>query len=391
MLIAIEHFLKELPVPRAVYSRHESKRDGHRPLVKTNSEVGTMIKSTRATRLLRQLGIGVVLLPILLPNLTATAQQRGGEPAPDRLREVLDGLERGMAALEELGRRDALEHLQRIADDVRQELGSHRRHHRDRSERALIENQLETLRLAIPALREGGRLDSAELVEHAIRAREMMLEGRRDLESRMFRNRAPDRGQIVELLALSEALYREFGMVERARQIDRLADELWAGRDRPRGRRRAERERRGHSDSADEHGRYQLQVMEQALHVLKEAEREDAADLIMRAIKAHVVELQGRRGAEAEEVRRRGPDLAQQVEILHLAARLWEEFGNSERAQAVRRLAERMWEGHGQRHERDEHRETSVHHIELLQERVAELQEALEEMRRELAQLKRRR
>ncbi len=347
-----------------------------------------MIKSTRATRLLRPLGIGVVLLALVLPNVTATAQGRGGEPARDRLREVLDGLERGMAALEELGRRDAREHLQRIADDVRQEL---RRHHRDRSERAIVENQLETLRLAIPALREGGRMDSAELVEHAIRAREVMLEGRNDREARKFRDRAPDRGQIVELLALSEALYREFGMVEKARQIDRLAHELWAGRDRPRGRRRAERERRGHSDSADEHGRYQVQVMEQALHALKEAEREDAADLIMRAIKAHVVELQGRRGAEAEEVRRRGPDLAQLVEILHLAARLWEEFGNPERAQAVGRLAERMWEGHGQRHERDEHRETSIQHIELLQERVAELQEALEEMRRELAQLKRRR
>ncbi len=90
-------------------------------------------------------------------------------------------------------------------------------------------------------------------------------------------------------------------------------------------------------------------------------------------------------------MRRRGPDLARLVEILHLAARLWEEFGNPERAQSVRRLAERMWEGHGQRHEPDEHRETSVHHIELLQERVAELQEALEAMRRELAQLKRRR
>ncbi len=350
-----------------------------------------MTRSTRATRLLRPLGIGAVLLALLLPNVTATAQERGGEPARNRLREVLDGLERGMAALEELGRRDALEHLQRIADDVRQELHSDRRHQRGRSERALVENQLETLRLAIPALREGGRRDSAELAEHAIRAREMMLEGRNDREARMFRDRAPNREQIVELLALSEALYREFGMVERARQIDRLADELWAGRDRPRGRRRAERERRGHSDSADEHGRYQLQVMEHALHALKEAEREDAADLIMRAIKAHVVELQGRRGAEADEVRRRGPDLAKQVEILHLAARLWEEFGNPERAQAVRRLAERMWEGHGPRHERDEHRETSVHHIELLQERVTELQEALEAMRRELAQLKRRR
>ena len=131
--------------------------------------------------------------------------------------------------------------------------------------------------------------------------------------------------------------------------------------------------------------------MEHAIHALKEAEREDAADLIRRAIRAHIVELQGRRGAEADTVRRRAPDLAQQVEILHLAARLWEEFGNPERAQAVRRLAERMWEGHGQRHEPDEHRETPVHHIELLQERVAELQEALEAMRRELAQLKRRR
>ena len=126
-----------------------------------------MIESTRATRFLRPLGMGVVLLALLLPNATATAQERGGEPARDRLREVLDGLERGMAALEELGHRDALEHLQRIAEDVRQELGSHRRHHRDHSERALVENQLETLRLAIPALREGGRRDSAELAEHA--------------------------------------------------------------------------------------------------------------------------------------------------------------------------------------------------------------------------------
>ena len=260
-----------------------------------------------------------------------------GEHRPPRdhhLLEILEGLEHGLAALERLGRHEEHEILQRVANGVRRELEPQRRVQRNHPEREVAERQIEVLKLALAALREGGRPHSAELVELAIRAREVGLEGRRDEEARTIRRRAPNRAQTIELLMLAEELYREFDLEEEAATISRLTEELWSDR----GRRRAQRER--------PHGLHQLKVMKSARHALLEAGRKDAAELLERAIVAREV------GVTDEPP----PGEAQVVEILLLAEGLWREFGHPEKAEAVRQVAENMWSGHDRRGEAAERR-----------------------------------
>ncbi len=87
-------------------------------------------------------------------------------------------------------------------------------------------HQLEILRMAMPALREGERTDAAELLEHAIHARELGLEGRRDDEAQRIRETAPNRGQLAEILGLASRLWREFGHEEQAQAVGELAEQM---------------------------------------------------------------------------------------------------------------------------------------------------------------------
>ena len=76
-----------------------------------------------------------------------------GHPHPDapHLEEILDGLERGMVALEQLERRRELDMLRHVADDVRREM---RNTDGNQREREIAERQIEALRLAIGVLRD---------------------------------------------------------------------------------------------------------------------------------------------------------------------------------------------------------------------------------------------
>jgi hypothetical protein len=75
---------------------------------------------------------------------------------------------------------------------------------------------------------------------------------------------------------------------------------------------------------------------------LKEARRDDSAELLHRAIRAREVQLEGRRDREAAQAREQAPTLGQQIELLAYAADLWQEFGHEEKAKVVGELAERM-------------------------------------------------
>ncbi len=198
----------------------------------------------------------------------------------EHLHNVLEGLERGMGALRELGRHEELEALERVAHDVRQELQGRRdrpqrerqRAHRGENEREVAMHQLEILRMAMPALREGERRDAAELLEHAIHARELGLEGRRDDEAQRIRETAPNRGQLSEILGLASRLWAEFGHKERAQAVGKLAEQLRARvhreqddraqreQDRPRREvrdRREDRDRPEARERRDQPDRYQ--------------------------------------------------------------------------------------------------------------------------------------
>ena len=175
--------------------------------------------------------------------------QRARSDEAEHLHNVLEGLEHGMAALRELGRHEELEALERVAHDVRQELRGRRdrphpereRSHRSENEREVALHQLEIMRMAMPALREGGHKDAAELLEHAIHARELALVGRRDDEAQHIRETAPNRGQLSEILGLASRLWGEFGHEVRARAVGDLAEQMRARVHRERDK-RAQRE-----------------------------------------------------------------------------------------------------------------------------------------------------
>ena len=186
------------------------------------------------------------------------------------LEEVLDGLERGMVALEQLQRERELDMLRRVADEVRREMRGDRgerarrsdnedrpRRERERERRGerprpdgSVENRIEVMRLALPALLEANRRDAAELIELAIHALEMDAHRRRDDEAATIRKNAPSVVDQIELLQMASRLWREFGRPERAVMVGELAEQLAAqsrrGRrpDEPRGGLRDEDRRR---------------------------------------------------------------------------------------------------------------------------------------------------
>ncbi|HUT88915.1 MAG TPA: M56 family metallopeptidase [Thermoguttaceae bacterium] len=111
-------------------------------------------------------------------------------------------------------------------------------------EREFLRHQIEVLRLAMNALREAERGDAVELVERAIRAAEVTLEGRRDDEARQIREHAPPPPELAEILGMAADLWRKFDKPEKAEEVARLAEAVRAPRDRDRDRERGEREGR---------------------------------------------------------------------------------------------------------------------------------------------------
>ena len=192
------------------------------------------------------------------------------------------------------------------------------------------------MRIALPALRQANRADAAELLTLAIRAAEMMLEGRTDDETQAVREKAPNREQLAEILSMVARLWREFGRAEKGAVVGQLAEQMAAVR-RPRA---SEREDRGESER--DVVLRQIKIMRYALHALAEAEKKDAADLLERAIHSRELTLEGRRDEEAVRIRDGAPSHGSQIEILMLAERILKELDQTERAVAVGRLAGEM-------------------------------------------------
>jgi hypothetical protein len=280
---------------------------------------------------------------------------------PEHLHRVLEGLERGMAALRELGRREAFVMLERIAEEVRAQMRAGPHEPGDHPERRAAVEQLELMRLALPALREGERHDAVELLERAIQDREMALQGRRDERAQGSRQGGPDREQVIEILGLAERLYREFGVMDRAEALARHTDAL-----RARGR-QASRERDHHAEA-----------MAVALHGLEEAGRADAAGVLRRALRAHAAELEGDR----EAARRASPPHEALMEALHLSARGWRQMGDVAAADRVAGLIEAIRRHHPQEPRPDAPPEARRG------ERVAAMHEELDHLRRLIEELR---
>jgi regulator of replication initiation timing len=106
------------------------------------------------------------------------------------------------------------------------------REERPRSEREVALHQIEVMRIALHGLREAERGDVVEMLTLAIRSREMMLEGRRDEEAQRVRERAPNRGQLAEILSMASKLWREFGNTDKSVAVGRLAEQLSGSKER---------------------------------------------------------------------------------------------------------------------------------------------------------------
>jgi len=219
------------------------------------------------------------------------------------------------------------------------------------TERDILKQQIEVFKIALHGLMEAEKKDLAETLQRAIRAREVALEGRRDDEAHMIRERAPSRGQLAEILALSSKVWREFNNQEKAAVVGRVAEEFARRPDEREGHHeRAEHAARERAERPNEReiAKRQLEVMKTALPALREGERGDAVELLEPAIRAYEVMIEGRRDDEAHMIRERMPNRGQLAEILTMASNLWREFNNQDKAEVVGRLA-KEFAGEGKR------------------------------------------
>jgi hypothetical protein len=223
------------------------------------------------------------------------------------------------------------------------------------NEREVALEQLEVMRLALHALKEAERGDAIELLTLAIRSREMMLKGRRGEEANRVRERAPKRAQLAEILALAAQLWREFDQAEKAATVGKLAEQM-AARGRQQTRQRSERpdderttvrrqqtrQRSERPNSERATVQRQIKIMRYALDALLERERKNEAELLERAMHARELALEGRRDERAMRIREQAPSPEAQIEILTFAVEILRETDRTERAVAVRRLAQEM-------------------------------------------------
>jgi hypothetical protein len=174
------------------------------------------------------------------------------ERAPGR-EQIVEILVLAEEIYREFGADDRAAKLSRMTEELWPRRQRPRAQGRPEREQAL--HAVEVMRIALPALKEAGRHDSAELLHRAIRAREVQLEGRRDREAAEIREQSPTVAQQIELLAYAADLWREFGHEEKAMVVGELAERMHASwrraeigrrdkpqletRERPQGRRDA--------------------------------------------------------------------------------------------------------------------------------------------------------
>ena len=88
------------------------------------------------------------------------------------------------------------------------------------------EDAVEVLIWAVQAWDESGGKHQAEVLEREVRARRMVLAGRTDPEAKHFREAAPGRGDVIELLHGAGQRYEAKGWETRGAACHRLAAQL---------------------------------------------------------------------------------------------------------------------------------------------------------------------
>jgi len=279
---------------------------------------------------------------ILLLAVPAAAQlenmEAEQEPSTDkRLASLIERLEIGMSALEELERRDALEIVKRIVNELReeQERGRQRPAQDENDEVKTVRRRLKVMRTAVDAFLEANRRDAAELVEHAMHARELALDGRRDEEANRIRETAPNRGQLAETLGAAAKLYRKWNMPERAETLAELAEtcaKQW------KRQQHAERERE--SGEGLDSLATRVEIIRYARAAFAEAGDERNSKVLEGVVHYGELALEGANDEQLSKAAEAVPSKANLIEYMNWASRKYGEWGRGERAAACRKLAE---------------------------------------------------
>ncbi|MFQ5845080.1 MAG: hypothetical protein ACE5JG_08840, partial [Planctomycetota bacterium] len=135
------------------------------------------------------------------------------ETAP-KLGAQIELLQMAAEILEDRGRKERAEAVARLGRELREVHAKRQAGHKKEIE--VARHQVELMRVALDALVEAERADVADVLERAIHARKMALEGRRDEEARQIRERAPKPPQLAEILGLAAEILADRGQREQA-------------------------------------------------------------------------------------------------------------------------------------------------------------------------------
>lgn len=275
----------------------------------------------------------VALGGILLMAAPAAAQSINDE----RLANLIERLEVGMSALEELGRQDALEIVQRIANELREKRVSLRRRpsREENDEIRTVRSRLKVMRTAVDAFVKVNRHDAAELVEYAMHARELAIEGRRDEEANRIREKAPNRGQLAEALGAAAKLYREWDMPDRAEALADLSETFAKQWQR---QQRAGRERE--SGENLESLATRVDIIRLARAAFAESGDKKNAKVLEGVIHYGELALEGVSGERLSKAAKAIPTKGNLVEYMSWASHKYGEWGHEKRAASCRKLAE---------------------------------------------------
>lgn len=206
-------------------------------------------------------------------KVRALKEEPGARPLHrEEAEEILRGLEQGIHSLERLGMGEKADWLREIADRLRRKLEAPERGDRgeepDRG-REVVKHHVEILRLGMKALLEAEKEDAARRLEHAIHARELMLEGRRDPEAREIVESSPKPAALAELMRHAAERWAEFrhpGNAARCEELARRFEEMAreGGGPRPEGGEPRPEERR-------EEALHRVEKLEAQVRELREA------------------------------------------------------------------------------------------------------------------------
>jgi hypothetical protein len=189
--------------------------------------------------------------------------------------------------------------------------------------------------------------------------------------------------EILEGLEHGLAALKRLGLHDEYERLQRVANDVRGELRHHRGRseagpRREDREARRAERPERQIVEGQIEALELALPALREAERRDAVELVERAIGARRTMLEGRRDEEARRIRERAPGRQQIVELLVGAEDIYREFRMEERAAALSRMTEELWQQRRRSGQRagDVGRREAANELEVMRMALSALKEA---------------